>query len=158
MFWRNWPICWMTTANVPKWPGGTATAPCAWPTGRPRNTRHDRPWPGRRAPATMVCGCTPCVGALSRVEQVLAIDRELGDRVNEAVGLMNLVYGRLSLGDLTQAQNALEASLVLLRTNGDQLGYGISTAHWSPAPVWPAWLWPTTTSPAYGPPCNRCWT
>lgn len=56
---------------------------------------------------------------MSHVEQVLAIDRELGDRVNEAVGLIDLVYGRLSLGDLTQAQNALEASLVLLRTIGD---------------------------------------
>jgi tetratricopeptide (TPR) repeat protein len=61
------------------------------------------------------------VGQLDLSRQTLLIVREAGDRVSEAISLMNLGTGWLNLGDLSQARRELDAALQLLRTNGDRV-------------------------------------
>jgi tetratricopeptide (TPR) repeat protein len=60
------------------------------------------------------------VAALEPAEQCLAINRELGDKANEAIALGNLGSLWLDLGDFAQAGRYLEESLRLVRSNGDR--------------------------------------
>jgi predicted ATPase/class 3 adenylate cyclase len=57
---------------------------------------------------------------LELARDCLRIWRELGDRVQEAIGLRSLGYTLMKLGDLTQARHESDAALRLLRTNGDR--------------------------------------
>ena len=60
------------------------------------------------------------IGAVSYDQQALIVFREMGDRVNEAVSLMNIGLHRLYLGELLSAQRDLEASVQLAQVNGDR--------------------------------------
>ena len=60
------------------------------------------------------------VQVLELTRQTLQIDRELGDRINEAISLANMGSGWLNLGNLPQARLDLEAALQMLRANGDR--------------------------------------
>ena len=63
--------------------------------------------------------CGDLVGCLEPDFQSLQLFRALGDRVNEAIGLLNAGGGWLNLGDLAQARQQLDAGLHLVRANGD---------------------------------------
>ena len=52
--------------------------------------------------------------------QALIVSRELGDRVNQAVNIMNLGLTGLYLDDLSQSRRDLDASLELSQANGDR--------------------------------------
>lgn len=71
------------------------------------------------------------LGSQDLGRQCLQIDRETGDRVNEAIGLSNLGVGWLKLGDLAQARCELDAALQLLRANGDRAMEGVALGHLS---------------------------
>ena len=60
------------------------------------------------------------MGPLELDRQNLLIYREMGDRINEAIGLANQGEGWLKLGDFAQARRALDASLQMARANGDR--------------------------------------
>ena len=51
--------------------------------------------------------------------QALIVFRELGDRANQAVNIMNLGLTALYLSDLSQSRRDLDASLELSQANGD---------------------------------------
>ncbi len=58
--------------------------------------------------------------AIDLYRQFLVIMRQVGDRRNEAVGLVNVGIGWLNLGHLTAARSDLEEGLRLVRQNGDR--------------------------------------
>jgi class 3 adenylate cyclase/tetratricopeptide (TPR) repeat protein len=59
-------------------------------------------------------------GALALFRLGLGLDRQLGDRRNEAIGLGNVGLLSLALGDLPGAQRDLEEALQMVRHNGDR--------------------------------------
>ncbi|MDH4392070.1 MAG: adenylate/guanylate cyclase domain-containing protein [Aquabacterium sp.] len=66
----------------------------------------------------------------------LQIHRETGDRVNEAINLLNLGEGWLKLGDLAQARRELGAALQLLRAHGDRVMEGGALSLLSTLSLW----------------------
>jgi class 3 adenylate cyclase/tetratricopeptide (TPR) repeat protein len=77
-----------------------------------------------------------CVAMLDLTQQSLLISRETGDRVGEAVNLSNLGLGLLELGDLSRAQQELDAALQLLRANGDRTNEGKALCNLSTLALW----------------------
>ena len=69
------------------------------------------------------------VSPLEHEGQSLLIDRENGDRLSEAICLLNLGETWLVLGDLTQAQHDLDAALLMVRSNGDRVMEGSALAN-----------------------------
>ena len=76
------------------------------------------------------------VGPLELNRQSLQIQRETGDRVNEAIGMANLGGGWLGLGDLVQARRDLDAALQMLRANGDRVVEGATLVSLSVLALW----------------------
>jgi predicted ATPase/class 3 adenylate cyclase len=76
------------------------------------------------------------VSQLERNRQSLLINRETGDRVNEAIGLLNLGVGWLNLGELVQSRRELDAALALLRANGDRAIEGAALGLLSVLALW----------------------
>jgi class 3 adenylate cyclase/tetratricopeptide (TPR) repeat protein len=65
------------------------------------------------------------LGNLDLHRQIVEIDRETGDRVSEAISLLNQGWGWISLGELTLARRDLDAALQMVRTNGDRNAEGV---------------------------------
>jgi predicted ATPase/class 3 adenylate cyclase len=76
------------------------------------------------------------VGALEFDRQTLLINREIGDRVNEAIGRLNLGEGWMKLGDLPQARRDLDVALHMLRANGDRAIEGAALSNLSVLALW----------------------
>jgi tetratricopeptide (TPR) repeat protein len=76
------------------------------------------------------------VGALEFDRQTLLIHREIGDRVNEAIGRLNLGEGWMKLGDLPQARRDLDVALHMLRANGDRAVEGAALSNLSVLALW----------------------
>jgi class 3 adenylate cyclase/tetratricopeptide (TPR) repeat protein len=76
------------------------------------------------------------LGGLDFHQQSLLIFRETGQRVNEAIALMNLGGSWLILGQLPKARQHLDAALQLLRANGDRTMEGAALAMQSTLAHW----------------------
>jgi tetratricopeptide (TPR) repeat protein len=74
--------------------------------------------------------------ALDLNRQTLQIRREAGDRVNEAIDLLNLGDGWMKLGDLAQAWRELDAAMQMLRANGDRTMEGAALGLQSLLALW----------------------
>ena len=86
---------------------------------------------------SIACGMQgDLVSQLDLSRQNVLIVREAGDRVNEAIGLLNLGAGWLNLGDLAQARRELDAALQLLRANGDRVMEGAALGTLSRLALW----------------------
>ena len=60
------------------------------------------------------------VGRQELQRQILLINREMGDRVNEALGMYNEGEVWLKLGELAQSRRDFDAALQMARANGDR--------------------------------------
>ena len=68
--------------------------------------------------------------------QSLQIDRDIGDRVGEGIGLLNVGGGWLELGDLAQARRDIDAGLHVVRAHGDLTMEGAALASLSLLALW----------------------
>ncbi len=76
------------------------------------------------------------VAMLDLMQQCLAIHRETGDRVSEAIALMNQGVGWMALGDLEQGRRDLDAALHMLRANGQRDMEGAALGELSRLALW----------------------
>jgi tetratricopeptide (TPR) repeat protein len=76
------------------------------------------------------------VAMLDLDQQCLAIHRETGDRIKEAIMLMSLGLGWTCLGDLEQGRRDLDAALHMLRANGHRDMEGAALGGLSRLALW----------------------
>jgi ATP/maltotriose-dependent transcriptional regulator MalT len=76
------------------------------------------------------------VGPLETDRRNLLINRETGDRVSEAIGLMNQGEGRLKLGDLAQSRRDFDAGLQMARAHGDRTMESVALNGLSAVALW----------------------
>ena len=76
------------------------------------------------------------MGSLDFREQSLVVARETGDRINEAITMSNMGVGWLNLGEMDLAQRDLDASLQMLRSNGDRTMESLTLCHLSTLALW----------------------
>ncbi len=62
--------------------------------------------------------------SMEMMSEVLLINRELGDRVNEAINVGNRGFGWLGYGALAEARSDIEAALAMSRAVGDRMSEG----------------------------------
>lgn len=76
------------------------------------------------------------MGSQDLDRQILLINREMGDRVNEAIGLYNQGEGGLKLGDLAQSRRDFDAALQMARAHGDRTLECVALAYLSALVLW----------------------
>ena len=76
------------------------------------------------------------VGPLELDRQNVLLYREMGDRINESIGLTNQGEGWRKLGDLAQARRDFDAALQMARTHGDRQGECVVCTGLSAVALW----------------------
>ena len=71
-------------------------------------------------------------GAAEALQAALGIYRDLGDRLGQAIALIDLGAVRWLTGDYPGAAGALEAALGICRDLGDRLGEAKPSPTWGP--------------------------